>query len=122
MACWLVIVFGWVALAAIAAGVANVVAGGGGVSVPPGGTLSVGGNNVTKTIACNDGYLSVGGNANTITVTGHCVRLTVSGNGNHVTVDAADTITASGVSNQVTYHSGSPQINNAGVSTVVQQG
>jgi hypothetical protein len=122
MACWLVIVFGWVALAAIAAGVANVVAGGGGVSVPPGGKLSVGGNNVTKTIACNDGYLSVGGNANTITVTGHCVRLTVSGSDNHVTVDAADTITASGVSNQVTYHSGSPQINNAGVSTVVQQG
>ena len=124
MAVWLVIVAGWVALAVVAAvgAAADMTAGGGGASVPTGGKLSVGGNNVTKTIACNDGYLSVGGNANTITVTGHCVRLTVSGNGNQVTVDDADSITASGVSNQVTFHSGSPQIHNAGISTVVQQG
>jgi hypothetical protein len=120
MAIWLVIVVGWVALAVVAA--ANMAAGGGGVRVPTGGKLSVGGNNVTKTIACNDGFLSVGGNANTITVTGHCARLIVSGNGNHVTVDDADSITASGVSNQVTFHSGSPQIHHAGISTVVQQG
>jgi hypothetical protein len=46
----------------------------------------------------------------------------VSGIGNVVTVDSADTIGASGFDNQVTYHSGAPQISNSGSSNVVQQG
>ena len=41
---------------------------------------------------------------------------------NKVTVDAEDTITASGFNNQMTYHSGTPTVNNFGDSNVVQQG
>jgi hypothetical protein len=45
----------------------------------------------------------------------------VSGVQNKVTLDTADQIQASGLDNVVTYHSGSPDINNAG-NNVVQQG
>jgi hypothetical protein len=50
-----------------------------------------------------------GGVDNDVTDTGRCLRLTVSGSGNHVTIDIADTIIALGVSNQVTFYSGSPR-------------
>jgi len=58
----------------------------------------------------------------TIVITGHCASLTVSGMTNSVTVDAVDTIEASGLNNQVTFHSGSPQITNSGDGNVVHQG
>ncbi|COW82462.1 membrane protein [Mycobacterium tuberculosis] len=41
---------------------------------------------------------------------------------NSVTVDSVDTIEAAGFNNEVTYHSGSPKISNAGGSNSVQQG
>ncbi len=89
---------------------------------PAGGSLSVAGVNEDKTIACNDSIVSVSGVSNTVVITGHCASLTVSGFQNTVTVDAADTIDASGLNNQVTYHSGSPKITNSGGANVVEQG
>ena len=77
---------------------------------PQGGQLNVSGINENKTIACNDNAVTVSGISNTIVIIGHCASLTVSGMKNSVTVDAADTIEASGLNNQVTFHSGSPQI------------
>jgi hypothetical protein len=93
------------------------------VPLPPlGGQLSVSGINENKTIACNDSVVTVSGISNTIVIVGHCASLTVSGMQNSITVDAADTIDASGISNQVTFHSGSPQISKSGDGNVVQQG
>jgi Protein of unknown function (DUF3060) len=89
---------------------------------PRGSELSVSGINENETIACNDNVVTVSGISNTIVITGHCTSLTVSGMQNSVTVDAVDTIDASGLNNQVTYHSGSPSINKSGQSNVVQQG
>jgi hypothetical protein len=93
------------------------------VPLPPlGGQLSVSGINENKTIACNDSVVTVSGISNTIVIVGHCASLTVSGMQNSITVDAADTIDASGISNQVTFRSGSPQISKSGDGNVVQQG
>ena len=58
----------------------------------------------------------------TIVITGHCASLLVSGMKNLVTVDAADSIEASGMNNQVTYRSGAPKISNSGVDNTVTQG
>jgi hypothetical protein len=55
-------------------------------------------------------------------ITGHCASLSVSGVQNSVTVDAADSIEASGFSNHIIYHSGSPGIDKSGDGNVVQQG
>ena len=88
---------------------------------PPGGQLSVAGVGESKTIACNDSSVSISGVSNTVTITGHCTDVTVSGMQNKVTLDTSDQINASGFDNVVTYHSGSPDINNAG-NNVVQQG
>lgn len=96
-------------------------AGGTTVSAPPGGSISVAGIGENRTVACNDSQVDVSGFTNTVTITGHCASLTVSGEQNHVTVDAADTISASGFNNEVTFHSGSPQVDNSGTN-VVQQG
>ncbi len=89
---------------------------------PPGGKLSVSGINENRTIACNDNIVSVSGVSNTVVITGHCTRITVSGVQNAITVDSVDAIDASGFNNKLTYHSGTPQISNAGDSNVVQQG
>lgn len=89
---------------------------------PAGASLSVSGVNVNRTIACNDSIVSVSGMSNTVVITGHCTSLTVSGMRNSVTVDSVDTIEAAGFNNEVTYHSGSPKISNAGGSNSVQQG
>jgi Protein of unknown function (DUF3060) len=90
-------------------------------AAPPGGQLSVSGMGDNKTLECNDNRVTISGVANTVTITGHCTTVTVSGMQNKVTLDTADQISASGVNNVVTYHSGSPDINNAG-SNVVEQG
>jgi hypothetical protein len=91
-------------------------------TVPPGGQLTVSGMNQNKTIACKDGTVTISGISNTVTVTGHCLTLTVSGMQNKVVIDGSDAIIASGFDNQVTYHSGSPQVDNSGGNNVVQQG
>jgi hypothetical protein len=90
-------------------------------AAPPGAQLSVSGMGDNKTLECNDNRVTISGVANTVTITGHCTTVTVSGMQNKVTLDTADQISASGVNNVVTYHSGSPDINNAG-SNVVEQG
>jgi DUF3060 family protein len=73
-------------------------------AVPQGGELRVGGNQETKTIACNDGNLTLYGTGGTYTVTGHCASLKVGGYNNNVTVDSADAIESTGYSNAVTDH------------------
>ena len=91
-------------------------------SAPRGGNLSVSGVGKHETIECNDSSASISGMSNTVVLTGHCATVTVSGIKNIVTVDTADTISASGFENQVTYHSGAPTIQNAGSDNVVEQG
>jgi hypothetical protein len=124
MACWLIIVIGWLVLAGLAAtGFRTDFAGSSpSATVPKAGTLQVSGTSTTKTTPCNDGYLSVSGVTNTITVTGHCTSVSVSGYRNRVTIDGTDAISASGTGNVVTYHWGSPKIANAGPSNTVLQG
>jgi hypothetical protein len=90
-------------------------------AAPPGSQLSVSGMGQNKKLDCNNNRVSVSGMSNTVTITGHCTTVTVSGMQNKVTLDASDTIGASGFDNVVTYHSGSPDINNSG-NNVVQQG
>jgi hypothetical protein len=87
----------------------------------PGGQLSVSGMSQNKTLTCNNSHVSISGISNTVTITGHCATVTVSGMQNQVTLDTSDQIDASGLNNVVTYHSGSPDVNNGG-SNVVQQG
>lgn len=89
---------------------------------PAGEQISVAGVRDNKTIACNDSVVNVSGVSNTVVITGQCRSLTVSGVENTVTVDAAATISASGVNNHVTYLSGTPQIDNSGDSNVVEHG
>ncbi|WP_055400573.1 MULTISPECIES: DUF3060 domain-containing protein [unclassified Mycobacterium] len=88
----------------------------------PGERISVSGIGETRTIACNQNTVSVSGVSNTVVITGHCASLTVSGVQNEITVDSVDSIEASGFSNKVTYHSGTPKVGNSGSSNVVQQG
>ncbi len=76
--------------------------GGGPITVPRGGTLSVGGNDENKTIACNDGSLTLSANNSTIKVVGHCASLTMSGFDSHVNVESADALEVSGFDNVVT--------------------
>jgi hypothetical protein len=91
-------------------------------TAPKGGNLSVAGINENRTIVCNDSSVSVSGVSNTVVITGHCASLSVSGVQNKVTVEAADSIQASGFNNEITYHAGSPQIDQSGDGNAVQQG
>ncbi|MDT5086432.1 MAG: hypothetical protein QOJ61_3475, partial [Mycobacterium sp.] len=84
--------------------------------------LTISGISENRTIACNDSAVSVSGVSNTVVITGHCASLSVSGVQNSVTVDAADSIEASGFSNRIIYHTGSPGIDKSGDGNVVQQG
>lgn len=96
--------------------------GGSVLVLPSGGSLTVSGIGSNKTVVCNDGTVSVSGMSNTVAIKGHCVKLTVSGMQNKIDIDTADTIGASGFKNQITYHSGSPEVDNSGGDNVVQQG
>lgn len=87
-----------------------------------GSKLTISGINEKKTVACDNNVVTVSGMSNTIVITGHCASLTVSGMRNAVTIDSADTITASGFDNQITYHSGSPQISKFGDNNMIEQG
>ncbi len=91
------------------------------ITASPDTPASVSGIDNNKAIACTDGAVTVSGIRNTVNITGHCVSVTVSGMNNVVTVDTADTLGASGFDNRVTFHSGSPQIDNTG-SNIVEQG
>ena len=73
-------------------------------------------------MVCAGGAVSVSGMHNTVEIRGDCAVVTVSGFENVVTVDFAQSITASGFDNRVTYLSGEPQIGNSGVGNVVESG
>jgi hypothetical protein len=88
----------------------------------PGEQVTVSGVDENKTVACNDASVSISGIRNTVNITGHCMKVSVSGINNVITVDIADTIGASGFDNRVTFHAGSPQIENSGGNNVVEQG
>ena len=90
-------------------------------AAPPGEQLSVSGMGENRTLECNDNRVSISGVSNTVTITGHCTTISVSGMQNKVTLETSDQISASGLDNVVTYHSGSPDINNSG-NNRVQQG
>jgi hypothetical protein len=124
MACWFVIVIGWLALAGLAATGfrTNLADDGPSAKVPNAGTLQISGTATRKTVPCNGGYLSVSGVNNAITVTGHCTSVSVDGKGNRVTIDSTEAISTSGKDNMVTYHWGSPKIANTGTSNTVGQG
>jgi hypothetical protein len=91
-------------------------------TAPKGGNISVAGINENRTIVCNDSSVNVSGVSNTVVITGHCASLSVSGVQNKVTVQAADSIQASGFSNQITYLAGSPQIDQSGQGNAIQKG
>ncbi|WP_232327125.1 DUF3060 domain-containing protein [Mycobacterium sherrisii] len=124
MACWLVIVVGWLTLAGLAAAGfrTNLAGDTPSENVPAAGTLQVSGSGMKRTVPCNGGYLSVSGVSNTVIVTGHCTSVSVAGKENRVTIDSADAISISGVGNVMTYHWGSPLITNTGTSNTVGQG
>ncbi len=73
-------------------------------AVPQGGSLRVGGDSETKTIACNDGNLTLYGTSTKYYVTGHCASLKVGGYDNNVNVDNADTVESTGYNNTITDH------------------
>ena len=89
--------------------------------MPPNGVHYYG-FGVNKTMACNDSSVRIDGDDNTIVLIGHCVSLEVNGTHNDVAVDSADAISAAGSRNHVTYHSGSPRIDNSSSSSIVAHG
>ncbi len=91
-------------------------------TAPAGASLTISGINENRTIACNQSKVNVSGISNKVVITGHCASLNVSGVQNSITVDAADSIEASGFNNQITYHTGSPSIENSGEQNAVNQG
>ena len=122
MACWLVIVIGWLGLAWLAATGFHTdfrAEPGPSAAVPDAGTLQVSGAGATKTLPCHAGYLSVSGKNNTITLIGHCASVSVSGDGNRVAVDSSDAVSASGTGNVIVYHWGSPKIVSAGTANKI---
>lgn len=142
MVCWLLMMIGWVGVAAFLfdqASAANTtshsastpgVKPGGTVSTRPSATMTpdpaepviINGANESRSIVCNMNDVTVNGSANRVDITGHCLSLTVSGMGNRVSVDVADSITANGMDNLVTFRAGSPQISSSGISNVVKPG
>lgn len=91
-------------------------------TAPAGESLIISGINESRTVACNANAVNVSGISNKIVITGHCKSLHVSGVQNVITVDAVDSIEVSGFTNQITYHTGSPEIEKSGDQNVVQQG
>lgn len=89
---------------------------------PPGSEVTVSGMGENRTIACDDNVVNVSGVSNTVVISGHCASLSVTGVQNGITVDAVDSIDVSGLSNKITYHSGTPKVTNSGSANVVQQG
>jgi len=92
------------------------------VTVESGGFVSLGGVETRQTVVCDDGTVNISGVNNTIEVQGACTMVTVSGVENTVTVESADTISASGFDNRVTYRTGTPEISKSGRGNVVEPG
>lgn len=92
-------------------------------SVPsPDGTISVAGMGQNRIFTCKDSAVTVSGVSNTVVLQGHCARVDVSGVENTVTVDSADAIVASGMHNRVTFHAGSPEVSQSGISNNIDRG
>ena len=92
------------------------------VPLAPGDVVTVSGVGEVKTIACNGSVVNISGVSNTVLITGQCANVSVSGVKNEVTVEASVQIGASGMENRVTYLSGTPVVDNSGMSNVVEQG
>jgi hypothetical protein len=92
------------------------------LTVTNGGSVSVGGNNETKTIECDAGSATLSGNNGNFTVTGHCATVNVSGNNTHATIEWADVIIASGINTVTIYHKGEPKVTKSGINVSVSQG
>lgn len=137
MLCWLLVVIGWVwgaVFIAEQAAIANITSrssstqvGSGSTSTPTmtpasGAPVIISGANETRSIVCDLNDVIVNGSANQVDITGHCLSVTVAGMENHVSVDVADSITANGMENVVTYRVGAPQITKGGTSNVVEPG
>lgn len=88
----------------------------------PGAAVTVSGVGEVRTIACNGNAVNVSGVDNTVLITGQCAKVSVSGVKNEVTVEASVQISASGMENRVTYLSGTPVVDNSGMSNVVERG
>jgi hypothetical protein len=82
----------------------------------------VSGVNETRALACTDNRVTVSGVNMNVTISGHCTTLEVTGMQNVITIDTSDSIDVSGISNKVTWHSGSPKVNNSGLQNTVGQG
>lgn len=141
MACWLLVMIGWVGGAAMLYGnyesYAAALPSGPGFSTrptltsptpsptmtaAPGEALIINGTNETWSISCAENDVIVNGSTNRVDITGHCLSLTVSGRANVIGVDVADSITASGLNNVVTFRAGSPHIDTSGIGNVVKPG
>lgn len=133
MAVWLLVVVGWVSGAAYLYSSTSPDLGSGAhapvrsvpttpVTPAPGEVVTINGGNETRQIVCDGNDVTVNGAANRVDVTGHCRSLTVSGSGNQVSVDVADTITANGINDVITYRAGSPRIIDVGIDNVGDPG
>lgn len=99
---------------------ANPSIGGTAPTVAEGGTVSVSGVSKRESVACDGGSVNVSGVSNTVEITGHCESVIVSGVENTVKVESADSISASGFTNRVTYTSGSPDTSATGDNVVAR--
>ncbi|MCV7367788.1 DUF3060 domain-containing protein [Mycolicibacterium duvalii] len=91
------------------------------VTVGPGASVSLGGVESERTVRCDGGTVSVSGVRNVVDVQGPCAGIVVSGVDNIVTVETAETITASGLDNQITYRTGAPEVSRSGSRNIVEQ-
>jgi hypothetical protein len=137
MICWLLVMIGWVWGAVFLfqqAAIANITShsasapGKKGSTPPstmtpnPGDPAIVNGANETRSIVCNMNDVTVNGTDNQVEITGHCGSVSVTGMKNRVSLDVADSITANGMDNVVTFRAGAPVINTGGMSNVVKPG
>jgi len=95
--------------------------GGTSPTVTDGGTVSVSGVSKRQAIACDGGTVNVSGVSNTVEITGHCTDVIVSGIENTVKVESADSISASGITNRVTFTTGDPETSATG-DNVIERG
>jgi hypothetical protein len=107
MVVWVFIMIAWLAIGfGISTGIANRVTNEVfATRLSPGGTGSV---HDGGTVYCNDGHLSTDGIDYHVTVHGHCASLDISGIDGVVTIDSVDSVTVSGIDNQVICPSGQP--------------
>lgn len=102
-------------------------AGGGGAASGGGGGASGGEINIVQTGAtesdvCNNSKVSIVASDAHVTLTGHCATISIFASDTHVVVDSVDTVTITGSSNDVTYHSGNPDVSKMGDGNNVHQG